>query len=80
VRENQGEEQGERRLTSLARTQNTIPTYPVTHPNTNKHLANIPNKPDHLRTTQKHLNLAESGGKIRGENKVRKCDENCVEN
>jgi len=30
-------------------------------------------------TTQKHLNVAGSGGKIREVNKVRKEDENCVE-
>jgi hypothetical protein len=42
-------------------------------------LANTPNKSDHSTTTQKHPNLAESGGKTRGVKKVRKDDENCVE-
>ena len=49
------------------------PLQPIlyTHPNTNKS--------DHSATAQKHPNLVESGGKTRGENKVRKSDENCVE-
>ena len=38
-----------------------------------------PNKSEHWNTTKKHPNLAESGGKIREVNKVRKGDENCVE-
>ena len=42
-RENQGEEQGERRPSDLARTQ-TTKTHSVTHPNTNKYSANTPNK------------------------------------
>jgi len=78
-RENQGEEQGERRPSDSARTQNTTTTHSATHPNTNKYSANTPNKSHHSATTQKHLNLAESGGKIRGVKKVRKGDENCVE-
>ena len=69
-RENQGEDQGERRPSDSARTQTTT-THSDTHPNTNK--------PDHLTTAQKHPNLVESGGKTRGEKKVRKSDENCVE-
>jgi hypothetical protein len=77
-RENQCEEQGERRPSNSARTQTTT-THSATHPNTNKYSANTPNKSDHSTTTQKHLNLAESGGKIRGMKKVRKGDENCVE-
>jgi hypothetical protein len=77
-RENQGEEQGERRSSDSARTQTTT-TYSATHPNTNKYLANTPNKSDHSTTTQKHPNLAESGGKTRGVKKVREGDENYVE-
>ena len=69
-RENQGEDRGERRPSDSARTQTTT-THSDTHPNTNK--------PDHSTTTQKHPNLVESGGKKRGEKKVRKSDENCVE-
>ena len=45
-RENQGEENGERKPSDLARTQ-TSTTYPATHPNTNKYSANTPNKSDH---------------------------------
>ena len=67
---NQGKDQGERRSSDSGRTQ-TITAHSDTHPNTNK--------PNHLTTTQKHPNLAESGGKTRGEKKVRKNDENCVE-
>ena len=77
-RENQGEEQGERRPSDSARTQTTT-THLATHPNTNKYSANTPNKSDHSTTTQKHRNLAESGGKTRGVKKVRKGNENCVE-
>ena len=61
-RENQGEDQGERRPSDSARTQTT--THSDSHPNTNK--------PDHSTTTQKLSNLVESGGKKRGEKKVRK--------
>jgi hypothetical protein len=43
-RENQGEEQGEKRPSDLARTQNTTTTHLATHPNTNKYSANTPNK------------------------------------
>jgi len=50
-------------------TQNTTATYSTTYPNTNKHFA----------TTQKHPNLANSEGKIRGMKKVNKCDEDCME-
>lgn len=57
----------------------TSTTHSATHPNTNKYLANSPNKSDHSTTPQKHPNLAESGGKTRGEKKVRKSNENCVE-
>jgi len=64
-RENQGEEQGERRPSNSATTQNTTATHTTTHPNTNKYSANTPNKSDHSTTTQKHLNLAGSGGKTR---------------
>jgi hypothetical protein len=78
-RENQGEEQGERRPSDSAKTQNTITTHLATHPNTNKYSANTPNKSDHSTTTKKHPNLAESGGKTRRVKKVRKGDENCVE-
>jgi hypothetical protein len=77
-RENQGVEQGERKPSDSARTQTTT-THSSTHPNTNKYSANIPNKSNHSTTTQKHPNLAESGGKTRGVKKVRKGDENCVE-
>jgi hypothetical protein len=77
-RENHGEEQGERRPSDSARTQTTT-THLATHPNTNKYSANTPNKSDHSTTTQKHRNLAESGGKTRGVKKVRKGNENCVE-
>jgi hypothetical protein len=77
-RENQGEEQGERRPSDLARTQTTT-THLATHPNINKYSANTPNKSNHSTTTQKHPNLAESGGKTRGVKKVSKGDENCVE-
>ena len=77
-RENQGEEHGERKPSDLARTQ-TSTTHSATHPNTNKYLATTPNKSDHSTTAQKHPTLAESGGKTRGEKKVRKSDENCVE-
>jgi hypothetical protein len=77
-RENQGEEQGERRPSDSARTQTTT-THSATHPNINKYSANTPNKSNHSTTTQKHLNLAESGGKTRGVKKVSKGDENCVE-
>ena len=38
-----------------------------------------PNKSEQQTTTQKHPNLAESGGNIREVEKVRKGDENCVE-
>ena len=69
VRENQGEEQGERRPSKSNRTQNTTATYSITYPNTNKHSA----------TTQKHPNLVKSEGKIRGMKKVSKCDEDCME-
>ena len=69
-RENQGEDQGERRPSDSARTQTTT-THSDSHPNTNK--------PNHSTTTQKLPNLVESGGKKRGEKKVRKSDENCVE-
>ena len=58
------------RSSDSARTQTTT-THSDTHPNTNK--------PDHLTTAQKHPNLVERGGKKRGEKKVRKSDENCVE-
>jgi len=68
-RENQGEEQGERRPSDSARTQNTTTTHSAIHPN----------KSHHLTTSQKHPNLAKSGGKTRGVKKVRKGDENCVE-
>jgi len=64
-RENQGEEQGERRPSDWARTQTTT-THSATHPNTNKYSANTPNKSKHSTTTQKHPNLAESGGKDKG--------------
>jgi hypothetical protein len=74
-RENHGEEQGERRSSDSARTQNTTTTHSATHPNTNKYSANTPNKSDHLTTTKKHPNLAESGCKTRGVKKVRKGDE-----
>jgi hypothetical protein len=57
----------------------TTTTHSATHPNTNKYSANTPNKSDHSTTTQKHANLAVSGGKTRGVKKVRKGDENCVE-
>jgi len=77
-RENQGEEHGERIPSDSARTQ-TSTTHSANHPNTNKYLANTPNNSDHSTTVQKHPNLAESGGKTRGEKKVRKSDENCVE-
>jgi hypothetical protein len=77
-RENQGEEQGERRPSNSTRTQTTA-NHSATHPNTNKYSANTLNKSDHSTTTQKHPNLAESGGKTRVK-KVRKGDENCVEN
>jgi len=77
-RENHGEEQGERRPSDSARTQTTT-THSATHPNTNKYSANTSNKSDHSTTTQKHRNLAESGGKTRGVKKVRKVNENCVE-
>ena len=77
-RENQGEEQGERRQSDSTRTQTTT-THSATHPNTNKYAANTPNKSNHSTTTQKHPNLAESGGKTRGVKKVSKGDENCVE-
>jgi len=77
-RGNQGEEQGERRPSDWTRTQTTT-THSATHPNTNKYSANTPNKSDHSTTTQKHANLAVSGGKTRGVKKVRKGDENCVE-
>jgi len=52
-RENQGEEQGERRPLDSARTQTTI-THSATHPNTNRYLANTPNKSDQpiLKNTQ----------------------------
>ena len=69
-RENHGEDQGERRPSDSARTQTTT-THSDTHPNTNK--------PDHSTTTQKHPNLVESGGKKRGEKKLRESDENCLE-
>jgi hypothetical protein len=39
-RENQGEEQGERRPSDSARTQNTTITYSATHLNTNKYSTN----------------------------------------
>jgi hypothetical protein len=77
-RENQGEEQGERRPSDSTRTQTTT-THSTTLPNTNKYSANTPNKSDHSTTTQKHPNLAGSGGKTRGVKKVRKGDKNCVE-
>ena len=77
-RENQGEEYGERKPSDSSRTQ-TSTTHSATHPNTNKYLANTPNKSNHSTTPQKHPNLAESGGKRRGEKKIRKSDENCVE-
>jgi hypothetical protein len=77
-RENQGEEQGERKPSDSTRTQTTA-NHSATHPNTNKYSANTLNKSDHSTTTQKHPNLAESGGKTRVK-KVRKGDENCVEN
>ena len=77
-RENQGEEQGERRPSDSAKTQNTITTHLATHLNTNKYSANTPNKSDHSTTTKKHPNLVESGGKTRRVKKVRKGDENCV--
>ena len=77
-RENQGEEQGERRTSDSVRTQ-TSTTHSATHLNTSKYSANTPNKSNHSTTTQKHPNLAESGGKTRGVKKVSKCDENCVE-
>ena len=70
---------GERRPSDSARTQNTTTTHSATHPNTNKYSANTPNKSDHLTTTKKHPNLAESGCKTRGVKKVRKGDEKCVE-
>ena len=69
-RENQGEDQGERIPSDSAKTQTTT-THSDTHSNTNK--------PDHSTTAQKHPNLVGSGGKKRGEKKVRKSDENCVE-
>jgi hypothetical protein len=50
-RENQGEEQGERRPSELAKTQNTTATHSATHPNTNKHSTNTPNKSDHSSTS-----------------------------
>ena len=40
-RENQGEEQGERRPSESARTQNITEIHSVTHPNINKYLANL---------------------------------------
>ena len=64
------ENQGERIPTGSTQTQTTT-THSDSHPNTNK--------PDHSTTTQKLPNLVESGGKKRGEKKVRKIDENCVE-
>ena len=69
-RENQGEDQGERRPSDSTRTQTTT-THSDSHRNTNKS--------DHFTTTQIYPNLVESGGKTRGEKKVRKSDENCVE-
>ena len=77
-RENQGEEQGERRPSDSARTQTTT-THSATHPNANKYSANTLNKSHHSTITQKHPNLAESGGKTRRVKKVSKGDENCVE-
>jgi len=56
-RENQGEECGEKKPSDSAITQ-TSTTYSATHPNTNKYLANTPNKSDHSTTPQKHRNLA----------------------
>jgi hypothetical protein len=50
-RENQGEEQGERRQSDLARTQNTTTTHSATHLNTNKYSTNTPNKSNHSTTT-----------------------------
>jgi hypothetical protein len=62
-----------------ARIQNTIITHLATHPNTNKYLANTPDKSDHhSATTKKHPNIVESGGMTRGVKKVKKGDENCV--
>ena len=69
-RENQGEDQGER-IPSEAATIQTTTAHSDSHPNANKS--------DHSTPTQKYPNLVESGGKTRGEKKVRKCDENCVE-
>jgi hypothetical protein len=51
-KENKGEEQGERRPSESARNQNITAIHSVTHPNINKHLANTPNKSNHLSTTQ----------------------------
>jgi hypothetical protein len=40
-KENKGEEQGERRPSESARTQNITEIHSVTHPNINKYLANL---------------------------------------
>jgi hypothetical protein len=77
-RENQCEEQGERRPSDSAKTQNTPIIHSATHPNTNKYSTNTPNKSDHSTTTKKHPNLAESGGKTGGVKKIRKGNENCM--
>ena len=76
-RENQGEDQGKRRPLNSTRTQTAI-IHLDAHPNTNKYSANTLNKSYHSITTQKHPNLAKSGGKTRGVKKVKKSDENCV--
>ena len=57
----------------------TTTTHLATHPNANKYSANTLNKSHHSTITQKHPNLAESGGKTRRVKKVSKGDENCVE-
>jgi hypothetical protein len=77
-KENQGEEQGERNHQYWPKPKTLLqPIQPPIQTQT-KQLANTPNKSDHLTTTQKHLKLAESGGKTRGVKKVRKYDDNCM--
>jgi len=44
-RENQGENQGERRLSDSARTQNTTTTHSATHPNINKYFDHVVTQP-----------------------------------
>jgi len=56
------------------------PLQPIRPPiQTQTNIRPTPNKSNHSTITQKHPNLAESGGKTRGVKKVRKGDENCVE-